>query len=239
MGVRVLKFNVCGISCCLSDTLQPFKSLCQDRGKREDFAHPAACSRPVALLATRGGTTMSQPCGRRQKPYLNCSTGIIAKAALLWPNGLHQTPPFQAEEWMHRLSYSPKCPWFPHSPAPEKQSRWPFSPWPSSHSKADNSSGPNISLCFIPLLFCFLLWKPSHFWDWLNRLMGFWGFPHDEDVHWGLFTKWTEKSCSDTQYLGPLHRKPHSLLPSHQGQPHSWSFTCLFIYLKGNYHLVL
>lgn len=23
---------------------------------------------------------------------------IIAKAALLWPNGLHQTPPFQADE---------------------------------------------------------------------------------------------------------------------------------------------
>lgn len=131
------------------------------------------------------------------------------------------------------------APGFPtaQSLAPEKQSHWPFSTWRSSHSKAEKSSEQKTSLCFILLLFRFLLWKPSHFCGWLNHLMGLWGFPQDEDVHWSLFTQRTEKSSSNTQYLGPLHRKPHSLLPSHQGQPHSWSFTCLFIYLKGKYHL--
>lgn len=129
----------------------------------------------------------------------------------------------QTDEWMHKLSYSLRCPGFPHVSPKSQQSRY--------------SSEQNTCPCFILLLFLFLLWKPCHFCGWLNHLMGFWGFPRDEDVHWGLFTKRTERSCSDTQYLGPLHRKPHSLLPSHKGQPHSWSFTCVFIYLKGNYHL--
>lgn len=124
---------------------------------------------------------------------------------------------------MHKLSYSQRCPGFPHVSPKSQQSRY--------------SSEQNTRPCFILLLFLFRLWKPCHFCGWLNHLKGFWGFPREEDVHWGLFTKWTERSCSDTQYLGLLHRKPHSLLPSHKGQPHSWSFTCVFVYLKGNYHL--
>lgn len=124
---------------------------------------------------------------------------------------------------MHKLSYSQRCPGFPHVSPKSQQSRY--------------SSEQNTRPSFILLLFLFRLWKPCHFCGWFNHLKGFWGFPREEDVHWGLFTKWTERSCSDTQYLGLLHRKPHSLLPSHKGQPHSWSFTCVFIYLKGNYHL--
>lgn len=50
------------------------------------------------------------------KLYLNCGTGTAAKAALLWPNGLPQPPPFQTDERMHRFSSLPKCPWFPQSP---------------------------------------------------------------------------------------------------------------------------
>lgn len=131
--------------------------------------------------------------------------------------------PSISDGWMHKLSYSQRCPGFPHVSPKSRQSRYSFE--------------QNTCPCFILLLFLFRLWKLCHFCGWLNHLKGFWGFHQEEDVHWGLFTKLTERSCSDTQYLGLLHRKPHSLLPSHKGQPHSWSFTCVFIYLKGNYHL--
>lgn len=44
-----------------------------------------------------------------------------------------------------------------------------------------NSSEQKTSLCFILQLFLSLLWKASHVCGWLNHLMGFWGFPRDEE----------------------------------------------------------
>lgn len=144
-----------------------------------------------------------------QKLYLNWGTGTGAKAALLWPNGLPQTLPFQTNEWKHRLSCLPKCPWLPQSPVngPQEtmslmiqhmtlepqQSRKPL--WAES-----------LSLLH-PLDILLSIWKPSHFCGWLNHLIRFWGFALDEDVHWDLFTKWIEKSCSHPQGLGSTAQK--------------------------------
>lgn len=169
MRAGAFKLNLSDISCYLPSTSQPCRALCKDRSKCEDFAHPQDFAlRPVVLLATRGSTTVSQPCGKWH-----------SKKILLWAENI-----------------------------------------PLLHPTA-------ISVSPLEDFPCLWLAEP------LNGVLGFsprWG------VHWSLFTKRTEKSCSDTQYLGPLHWKPHSLLPSHWGQPHGWSSTCLFVYLMSNYH---
>lgn len=136
---------------------------------------------------------------------------------------------------MHRFSCLPKCPWFPQSPVNGSLETASLT---SQHMTLELQQSRNLLWAeFISLLHptavLLPIWKHSHFCGWLNHLIRFWGFALDEDVHWDLFIKPTEKSCSQPQDLGSLHRKPHSLLPSHQGQPYSWSFTRLFSYLEG------
>lgn len=229
--------------CYLSGTLHPFKSLCRDLS-----AKTGVSVRTLLTLQPAPGlwhfwlhVEVNYVSTLWQKLYLNCGTGTAAKAALLWPHGLPQTPPFQTDEWMHRPSCLPKCPRFPHSPVnvPRETASLTIQHMTLKPQQSWKLLWAEYISLLHPIAILLAIWKLSHFCGWLNHLIRFWGFALDEDVHWDLFIKWTEKSRSHPQDLGSLHRKPHSLLPSHQGQPYSWSFTCLFSYLKGGSHLGL